>query len=261
MIKNKCKKIVSAMLLMTMSTTIFSTNVFAGGNASVVTGNQGNNDRTGQTPTTPSSFVVNGSGNNVVINQIQTQEGHLVIGKEIENKKITDIVSIPIDEIESITIKDGVTSIGEWAFDGCTGLTSITIPNSVTSIGDVAFYSCTGLTSINIPNSVTEIGEGAFQECTSLTHIIIPSSVKKIDSWAFKGCTGLTSINIPNSVTEIGEGAFKGCTGLTSITIPNSVTSIGAGAFACCTGLKEVTIPKELDITGIFNEHVKINRI
>ena len=163
MIKNKCKKTVSTMLLMTMSTTIFSTNVFAGGNASVVTGNQGNNDRTGQTPTTPSSFVVNGSGNNVingsgnnvVINQIQTQEGHLIIGKEIENKKITDIVSIPKDEIKSVTIKDGVTSIGEWAFDGCTGLTSITIPNSVTSIGDGTFYGCTGLTSITIPNSVT----------------------------------------------------------------------------------------------------------
>ena len=93
-------------------------------------------------------------------------------------------------------IPNSVTSIGDYAFEDCSGLTSIEIPNSVTSIGSQAFYGCDGLTSIEIPNSVTSIGRGAFF-----------------------GCSGLTSIVIPNSVTSIGIGAFEDCSGLTSVTI------------------------------------------
>ena len=91
------------------------------------------------------------------------------------------------------------------------------IPNSVTSIGDFAFYGCTGLTSVTIPNSVTSIGMGAFMNCTALTSVTIPNSVTSIGSSAFSGCTGLTSIEIPNSVTSIGELVFTGCDGLTSL--------------------------------------------
>ena len=290
---SKRKRIASAILLMTMSTTIFNTNVFAGGGASVVTANQGNNDSTGQTPTTlPSgtevngsnNTIINGSGNNIIINQIQApistgvnqsmnsislekestdeKEGHLFVGKEIENKTIEEIVDIPLDDIKSVTIKDGVTSIGEWAFDGCTGLTSITIPNSVTSIGDGAFNKCQSLTSINIPDGVTEIGKFAFSGCTGLTSITIPNSVTSIGDGAF-GCTGLTSITIPNSVTSIGEWAFQECSSLTSITIPNSVTSISSYAFYGCTGLKEVTVPKsaKIDDNAFKDCPAKINRI
>ena len=135
-----------------------------------------------------------------------------------------------------------MTSIGDSAFDSCTGLTSVTIPDSVTSIGDSAFDSCTGLTSITIPDSVTSIGNWAFEGCTGLTSITIPDSVTSIGGWAFFDCTGLTSITIPDSVTSIGGSAFWGCTGLTSITIPDSVTSIGVSAFAYCTGLTSITV-------------------
>ena len=102
---------------------------------------------------------------------------------------------------------------------------------SVTSIGNFAFYGCSGLTSVTIPNSVTSIGNYAFQNCSGLTSVTIPNSVTSIGSWAFEGCRGLTSVTIPNSVTSIGEYAFYNCSGLTSITIPNSVTSIGRYAF------------------------------
>ena len=95
----------------------------------------------------------------------------------------------------------------------------MTIPNSVTTIGDFAFCGCTGLTSMTIPNSVTTIGYDAFCGCTGLTSMTVPNSVTTIGCYAFSGCTGLTSMTIPNSVTTIGYDAFEGCTGLTSIII------------------------------------------
>ena len=143
-----------------------------------------------------------------------------------------------------------VTSIGEEAFSGCTGLTEVTIPNSVTMIGNYAFASCQGLTSVTIPNSVTEIGGGAFKNCQGLTSVTIPNSVTKIGEYAFYDCTGLTSVTIPNSVTEIGSSAFSRCTGLTEVTIPNSVTSIGSSAFSRCSGLTSVTIPNSVTSIG-----------
>ena len=120
--------------------------------------------------------------------------------------------------VTGLVIPDNVASIGNYAFDGCNGLTSITIPDSVTSIGEKAFYNCTGLTSITIPDSVTSIG-----------------------SWAFFGCRGLTSVTIGNGVRSIGERAFLNCSGLTSVTIGNGVTSIGDYAFNSCTGLTSIT--------------------
>lgn len=114
------------------------------------------------------------------------------------------------------------------------GCMNTTIPNSVTSIGEGAFYGCSGLTSVTIPNSVTSIGYSAFQGCSGLTSVTIPNSVTIIDSWVFYGCTGLTSVTIPNSVTEIEQQAFQDCSGLTSVTIPNSVTRIGSWAFHYC---------------------------
>ena len=157
------------------------------------------------------------------------------------NKEKTALIRYPEGKSQtSYTIPNSVTSIGDGAFWGCTGLTSITIPNSVTSIEDCAFAGCRSLTSITIPNSVTSIGDEAFKYCSDLTSITIPNSVTSIGFLAFYVCTGLTSIAIPNSVTSIGDGAFEDCTGLTSITIPNSVISIGGYAFWGCTGLKDV---------------------
>ena len=134
-----------------------------------------------------------------------------------------------------------VTSIGEYAFYECTGLTSVEIPNSVTSIGDNAFAKCTGLKSVEIPNSVTSIGLCAFDGCKGLKSVEIPNSVTSIGEYAFRGCTGLKSLTIGNLVESIGGFAFYHCSSVTSLTIPNSVKSIGDGAFAGCTGLTEIT--------------------
>ena len=152
--------------------------------------------------------------------------------------------------LTSVIIGNSVTSIGNSAFFDCTSLTSVTIGNSVTSIGNDAFYRCTGLTSMIIGNSVTSIGNSAFYECTSLTSVTIGNSVTSIGEWAFSGCSGLTSVTIGNGVTSIGGRTFFGCTGLTSVTIPNSVTSIGSSAFSGCTGLTSVTIGNSVTSIG-----------
>ena len=151
--------------------------------------------------------------------------------------------------LSSVAIPNSVKNIGRYAFSGCGSLKSIAIPNSVTSIGDQAFY-ITGLTSVNIPNSVTSIGDQAFYYCKDLTSVNISNSATSIPSGVFSGCSGLTSITIPNSVKFIGFRAFSQCTGLTSITIPNSVDSIAKDAFEDCRKLTGLVIPNSVTYIG-----------
>ena len=180
-------------------------------------------------------------------------------------------------EIQTVIIKDGVTSIGNRAFYWCFALTQITIGNDVTSIGNEAFYDCSKLTQVNIPESVTSIGSQAFYDCSKLTQVNIPESVTSIGSQAFGDCSALTAIHvdaantaycsengvlfnkdkttliqypikkeestytIPDGVTSIGSQAFSSCSALTQVTIPDGVTSIGNRAFFGCETLTQVT--------------------
>jgi uncharacterized repeat protein (TIGR02543 family) len=190
------------------------------------------------------------------------------------NKAGTVLITWP-GGLNSVTIPQGVTSIGYWAFAGCAGLASIAIPPGVTSIGSWAFADCTNLTTINITENVTSIRNYVFSGCTGLTGIDIPESVTSIGGNAFDGCTdltninvdtnnstytsvngvlynkavtillqcpkGLTSISIPAGVTNIGYDAFYSCSGLTSVTIPSGVTNIGVNAFYGCSSLASIT--------------------
>ena len=130
---------------------------------------------------------------------------------------VTNWENIGNENLKTVKLGNSLTSIGEYAFYNCSGLTSVTIGNSVVSIGNSAFDGCSELTSITIPNSVTSIGEWAFSYCSKLTSVTIPDSVESIGRYAFGGCYGLTSVTIGNSVTSIGDYAFSGCTGLTSV--------------------------------------------
>ena len=180
--------------------------------------------------------------------------------------------------VGTITFDGPVTTIGNMAFYGCSGLTSITIPNSVTSIGNMAFSGCSGLTYITIPNSVTSIGNSAFSGCSGLTSVVwnaknvadfssssyapfydsrsnitsftFGDNVQHIPAYLCHYMSNLTSITIPNSVTSIGDYAFAYCSGLTSVTIGNSVTSIGTDAFYYCRSLTSITIPNSVTTIG-----------
>ena len=156
------------------------------------------------------------------------------------DKNMMALIQCPGGFSGAYTIPDSVTSIGSYAFSGCTSLTSVTIPDSVPSIGEYTFDCCASLTSVTIPDSVTRIGWYAFYGCTSLTSVTIPDSVTSIGRYAFEGCESLTSVTIPDSLTSIGGWAFNECTSLTSVTIPDSVTSIDLCAFGNCTSLTDV---------------------
>ena len=171
-----------------------------------------------------------------------------------------------ISGCKNTLIPTSVTSIGTYAFYGCSSLTSITIPEGVTSIGERAFLNCSSLTSVTIPESVTSIGYGAFHGCTGLTEpvytsklfaylpvsyqgeYVIPSNIETICGGAFHFCSGLTSVSIPESVTSIGAYAFDGCS-MASVTIPSSVASIGDCAFDGCSILTSVTVENPMPVS------------
>ena len=184
----------------------------------------------------------------------------------------------------SVTIPKGVTSIGPYAFSGCSGLTSVTIPDSVTNIGLWAFYGCSGLTSVHISDLAAWCGilfdalyylpsgdsggtnpltyaHNLYLNGTLVTNLTIPDGVTRIGNEAFVGCSGLTSVTIPDSVTNIGYCAFSGCSGLTSVTIPDSVTNIMSLAFEGCSGLTSATLPPRWALSSIFPSYSSITNV
>ncbi|MCZ7636485.1 MAG: leucine-rich repeat protein [Verrucomicrobia bacterium] len=155
----------------------------------------------------------------------------------------------------AVTIPDTVqglpvTSIGDGAFNGYTGLTSVVIPNSVISIGFGAFQNCSSLTGVTIPDSVTKIGPRSFQDCTRMKNLTIGRSLANIDEEAFAGCRALTSIVIPDSVTHIRNFAFAGCSSLVNLTLGSNLSHIGVWAFAGCAQLVSIAIPDS--VTTIY---------
>ena len=156
------------------------------------------------------------------------------------------------EKITAVTIENGVTYVGAYAFDHCKKLTQITIHVQLNSIGKGAFRDCEGLTSIEIPKTVTSIGASAFSGCKGLSNIEIPETVVSIGGAAFNGCTGLTSIKIPATVTSIKEYTFNECSNLKNVEIPQGVVSIGECAFSGCGILGSIEIPQNVTSIGEY---------
>ena len=158
------------------------------------------------------------------------------------------------DQITSVVVSPGVTSIGNLAFALSRNIIHVDIADSVVSIGEQVFFKCASLTNITVPQSVTYIGVNAFDSCTNLSSITLSTNnITSIRPYTFSGCSKLSSIVIPDGVTSIQLGAFSNCTKLTSISIPGSVISIGPYAFRDCTNLTSITIPGSVTSIG---EHV-----
>ena len=149
------------------------------------------------------------------------------------------------EQIKTVIVKSGVTSIGTYAFYDFGALTQVDIADTVTSIGDYAFFECWVLSNVVLRNGITSIGDEAFGSCWALSDITLPASLISIGEGAFSGCNKLEQIIIPNSVTSIGELAFGGCDALNSVSIPASVTHIGDGAFGGCGKLWKIDVAED----------------
>ena len=198
------------------------------------------------------------------------------------NKAPWDVADSPIKEI---VIKEGITSIGNFAFSSCYQLEKLYLPTTLTSIGESAFTGC-NLNSLVLPDNVESIGASAFAYCGNLSSVTLNANLKTIGQSAFYSCPILKTITIPASVTSIETSAFSSCTSLTKIqvdqnnaaytsdasgvlfdkgmttlmqmpgsfsgayTIPNSVTTISDRAFYTCAGLTALSIPDSLTTIG-----------
>ena len=132
--------------------------------------------------------------------------------------------------VTSVSMPEGITSIGQYAFSGCQNLESVTLPESLTTLGSEAFSGCQNLESVALPGSLTTLGDRTFEACELLKTIKIPSGVTAIPDQCFYGCSSLESVTIPEGVTAIGYDAFSSCK-FNALTLPSTITSIGGGAF------------------------------
>ena len=152
--------------------------------------------------------------------------------------------------IVSVKIPNGITTIENGAFMGCTMIKTIILPDSIITIGDNAFNGCTRLRELTLAEGIVTIANGAFEGCTALKEITIPDGIEAIGDRAFYGCASVTKIDFGNTVASIGSSAFEGCSQISDVVLPDSVVSIGDSAFKNCSQLKNFNIGSGLKNVG-----------
>lgn len=219
-------------------------------------------------------YSTNGYSGDIVIPSTVTYGGKSysvtsIAGSAFENDK----------QVTSVSIPESVTSIGDYAFRGCSSMETINYPPNCRS-GLYAFQGCTGeltlscnvpqleintnpktygyfygskFTSVIVDENVTKVGGCAFWNCNTIKSVTLSETVTTISGRAFYGCSSLSTINLPNSLVTIGDYAFYGCSILTSVNIPNSVTTIGSYAFYGCSSIPSVLdIPESVTSIGAY---------
>ena len=184
----------------------------------------------------------------------QLSGGTLSISGKGEMQSFTDETMPPwypqAASITTVSIAEGVTSVGDRAFFDCTSITGVQLPSTVVSIGAFSFKNCSSLEYVYLPANLTAIGESAFENCTNLKGITLPDGLRSIGSFAFYRCTALTTISIPVSLVRLGTVVFAYCTGLVRAEIHSRLTSLPDWTFYGCTSLTEVSLPQTVTATG-----------
>ena len=209
-------------------------------------------------PSLEAQFVTETNGGAITIDGYNGSGGDIGIPGILNGLPVTTIRGLAFygqTSLTSVTISNGVGSIGNDAFFGCANITNIILPNSMTNIAAQAFESCLSLGSITIPASVTNLGDSVFLTCNGLTAINVSSNNPAYSSLAGvlfdKGRTTLIETPeqisggyaVPITVTSVGDNAFYSCSNLTSITLDTNLLNIQSSAFAYCGGLTSLNIP------------------
>lgn len=196
------------------------------------------------------------NGSAIVTGFESSLSGDVVIPTSVEYKgtsynvtEVKDHAFIRANDITSVTVPEGVSTIGQMAFTFCNNLTRAKLPQSATKLDKNIFARCSKLESVTMSNNIEVIPEKMFQDCTSLTSLTIPGKLKKIENGAFYCCNNIKVIKLPDGLMSIGEYAFGGCNHLATINIPSTVTEIGNDAFSNC-GITELFIPKGI-VSGV----------
>ena len=159
------------------------------------------------------------------------------------------------EKIISVTIKKGITNIGDLAFYGCTSLQSISLPETVAKIGDMAFAGCTNLARVSLQEGLKSIGANAFSRCESLHTVRLPDGLLNIGYQAFYRCSSLSTIRIPSTTTNLSESIFAYCDNLMQVVIESPIAKLPEWTFYGCTSLTSVSLPSSIQNIGEYAFH------
>ncbi|KAL3937220.1 MAG: hypothetical protein SGBAC_007628 [Bacillariaceae sp.] len=178
------------------------------------------------------------------------------IPKNITHLFVIAMVELPaqvfsgLRRLVQVNLSEGLSSIGEAAFQRCVSLRKLKIPSTVKAIGDYAMDDCRALKEVNLPDGLEKLGEFAFSNCSSLQRIKIPSGVDAVGLQTFHYCTSLMEVCLEEGVREIGWEAFFNCSSLRTVELASTMKMIDAGAFYQCFALADITFPEGLKAIG-----------
>lgn len=178
------------------------------------------------------TYTLDDSGNATIVGYSGT-DSVLIIPDTLNSYPVVAIgeEALWCNSFTSVTVPEGVVSIGSRAFYTCNNLTTVILPDSLTEIGSSAFYGCRKLSSITLPENLVSIGASTFSNCSALTEIALPAGITSIEDSTFYWCSSLVSVSLPDTLTSIGNYAFSQCSDLEQLSIPDGLISLGSGPF------------------------------